>query len=176
MLVIRGAHLALAAVGLLCAAGSPALAGLVLDIDAEEVSVSPDVTIEYFGAALTDHQATKIGNPGAALDFAVLPDGVEVTGFHIDPDKTFFAVDQPVSFDGLLVTPRDVASIDGDVVSLALDGAALGVARGVGVDAVTLTSGGDLVVSFDTTLELAGQAINDEDLVVVTGGGSPAIV
>ncbi|MEO1368038.1 MAG: hypothetical protein AAFX50_12760 [Acidobacteriota bacterium] len=160
---------------LVAAAASPAFAGGAPDIDVEEISISPDVTIEYFGAALTDHQATKIGTPGAALDFAVLPDGVEVTGFHIDLDKTLFAVDQPVSFGGQLVTPRDVASSDGNVITLALDGAALGVARGVGVDAVTLSSAGDLVVSFDTALELGGLLVNDEDLVAV-GGGPPTVV
>ncbi|MEM1181977.1 MAG: hypothetical protein AAGM22_26760 [Acidobacteriota bacterium] len=166
-----------AAVGLVIvsvALAPPATAGsLGLDIDVEEVSVSPDITFEYFGAALTDRQATVIGDPAGRVEFATLPAGVELTGFHIEPDKTFFAVDQPVVVDGQLITPRDVAVTDG-TVSLAVDGAALGVGRGAAVDAVTLLDG-EIVVSYDTAVTLGGNPVFDEDLVQVTGG-APTVV
>jgi len=77
---------------------------------------------------------------------------------------------QPVSLSSGTADPRDVLLLDGASVSKLVDGQAAGIPEGVGLDAVFPDPAGDLVVSFDTPVELEGVAYAPSDLALWSAG------
>ena len=154
----------LAAAALLLSVCGAAQAG----IDPQEFAVSPDITITYFGEPLTDEGASQSLSPDKRLDFGALPQGVDVTGFHVEGEQIYFAVDQPVLLGGQVFTPRDVILTDGSDYELFYKGENEGIPRSVKIDAVALIEG-ELFLSYDTTFRL-DDLIADEDLVWASDG------
>lgn len=137
---------------------------------ADELAASPDVTVELSGTPVFDRAVAHDDGSIATQDFGGLPDGSDVGAYHVEPGGgVLFAVDVTVALPGgLVLTPRDVARLEGGVYTISFDGAAAGIPDGVRVDAVGRTSTGDLLLSFDTTVDVGG-VVDDEDLVSYDG-------
>ena len=66
--------------------------------------------------------------------------------------------------------PRDVARWNGVDYALELDGSTLGVPAGARIDAISIDGAtGDLLLSFDVSVDLSGLGVDDEDLVAFDG-------
>ncbi|MEM9593383.1 MAG: hypothetical protein AAGD06_03940 [Acidobacteriota bacterium] len=141
-----------------------------------EESDSFDTAQSILSGLLLDDQI-RYRNQAVSVPASALPNGADLVAYDSTTTDTFFSVDTTVDLGGLSAGPGDVVRIDpGGVVSLEIDGAALGLAAGAGIDA--LTSTGDpslpLAVSFDTTVELPAVGAttlvaDDEDLVKTNG-------
>ena len=70
---------------------------------------------------------------------------------------------------GVTANAGDVVRYDGVTYSVEFDASAEGVPEGVKVDAVTTAVGGNLVLSFNTSVALSGNTFDDEDLVEFDG-------
>ena len=136
------------------------------------VDVSPDVFITLSGAEIGDADVARDDLAGGAptlADLGVLPAGADVVAFHAKTsDVNLFVLDVSTRLGGVDVSGGDVVSyvVSAGTYSLAADLSALGIADGVRVDAVSLTPTGILLLSFDTTVDLGGGLVaDDEDLV-----------
>jgi hypothetical protein len=136
------------------------------------VEVSPDVTIDLPDGVLDDHgvridSCTTCPIPvDLGLDVAD-----DVDALHaLSPDETLFSLEATRSFGALVVEAEDVARLDaaGPTYTLEFDGSAAGVPAGADLDALAVV-GGDLVLSFDTTVTLGALTVDDEDLVLWDG-------
>jgi hypothetical protein len=138
------------------------------------VAVTPDITVELSGTVVTDHQvAIDDLMGGIALESfgGSLPAAVEVTAYRDDgASGVLFSVDTPVSLPGgVMAAPEDVVRMQGGLFTLAFDGSAHSVPSGVHVDAITREPGGNLILSFDTTVLVDAITVEDEDLVRFDG-------
>jgi hypothetical protein len=136
------------------------------------VVYSPDITVELSGTVAADEDVADddlLGTVGL-LDLGTLPGAVDVDGYETDADEHLFSLDTWATLPGPLdVVPADVVSFDGVTYALAFDSLTEGIPAGVNVDAVS-TSGSDLVLSFDVTVDLGGGlVVDDEDLVTFDG-------
>jgi hypothetical protein len=141
----------------------------------EPVSLSPDITVTLDGVDFADESVAKDDGLGTTLPVAVglLPESAAVTAFHpLANGDVLFSLDTTVELAGgspLTVYPGDVVRYTGSVYLLEFDSAAAGLPAGVSTDAVSQTSGGDLLLSFDTTVDLTTTIAADEDLVSWNG-------
>jgi hypothetical protein len=155
-----GAPLAIAMLALCLPAGS---AG------AQNVSVSPDVHVDLAGTVFADEAVAVDVGLGVVVPASLgsLPESAAVNAYDVlDGGEQLFALDTTVELPGpLVVEQRDVARWDGAAYTLEFDGSAAGVPDGAAVDGVTTTNG-LLLLSFDTTVSLAGGVVAaDEDVV-----------
>lgn len=143
----------------------------------ERISVSPDVSVDLSGGsgALTHDEDVAIddllGGGFLGLEpLGSLPAAADLSAFHVRTNgDALFSFDTTQSLpNGLVAEPGDVVRFDGVTWFLEFDASASGVPNGVRVDAVTEVAG-QLAVSFDTSVDLAGIYVDDEDL-VETGG------
>jgi hypothetical protein len=152
------------------AAGS---AGAATPIDS--VSASPDVGIVLSGALFHDEDVAIDDLLGgvAPENLGALPAAGAIDAYHLASDgNRFFSFDTTVELPGgVIAGPADVVSYDGVGYGVRFDGAAQGIPAGVAVDAFTFDSDVLFLVSFDTTVELAGSVFHDEDVARFTGGG-----
>lgn len=129
-----------------------------------------DVTVEI-GVEVIEANATFAVDIGglATSTPALPPHGARVDALHVDVDDArLLSFDVTVELDGTTILPGDVARLESDgSVALVFEAASTGVGD-VNVDAVSVVEG-DLVLSFDTTVELYGVVADDADLVRVTG-------
>ncbi len=139
----------------------------------ETLRYSADVTVELATYVLDDHGLAEDDLAGAVtvIDVGSIPAATDLDAWHLLADG-----DQLLSFDttvelpgSLAAGPADVVRFDGASYGIELAAADLGLLAGVNVDALTVIDGGDLLLSFDTGLELAGQSFDDADLVRVEG-------
>jgi hypothetical protein len=132
-------------------------------------SVSPDVTVELSGTTFADEDVAVDDLVGVVVPASLgsLPENAAVTAYHLlDDGDQLFAIDTAVELPGpLVVERRDVVRYDGASYTLEFDGSAWGVPDGAAVDAVSMTELGQLLLSFDTTVQLGGDVANDEDVV-----------
>jgi hypothetical protein len=136
----------------------------------EIVSVSPDITIDL-GAGIipTDEDVAVDNQLGVVVleNLGSIPDASDVVALALDVNG-----DRLIAFDtttalagGVIARAGDVIRYDGAAYSIEFDATAAGITGGVATDASSLTSGG-LLLSFDTTVDLAGGlVVADEDLV-----------
>ncbi|HTO53308.1 MAG TPA: hypothetical protein VMR50_07975 [Myxococcota bacterium] len=106
-------------------------------------------------------------DPGIAL-----PAGVRLHGFDRLPDGTvLFSIDVATPIAGLappgIAQPADVVHVGEAGPEIAFSGIAAGIPRGVNVDAVGREPNGDLLLSFDSAVQLGSLAVAREDLVRV---------
>jgi hypothetical protein len=133
------------------------------------VSVSPDVTVPLSGTVAADEDVALDDLLGgvALASLGGLPANAAVTAYHRLPGgDQLFAVDTALQLPGpLVVERRDVVRYDGASYTLQFDGSARGVPNGAAVDGVSVTALGQLLLSFDTTVQVGGVVAADEDVV-----------
>lgn len=110
---------------------------------------------------------------GEANGFAFLGtlDRADVDAFHADDDcgAALYSLDATADIAGTVMRPADVFR---EVGLKVLDAAAEGITDGVDIDAVTRDpSTCDLLVSFDTTVEVDGTVFGPAEVARVSGGG-----
>lgn len=150
-------------------------AGLVAaaNVASAELSFSSDVDATVNGTVVPQSMVAR--SQGASvtqiesLGGALLP-GTSIDGFHdAGSAGLFFSIDRAQLMPDIgFVEPSDVIAYDGSRYSLVFDGSLAGVGFGANIDAISLDVAGDLVLSFDTTLDL-GIVVADEDLVRFDG-------
>jgi len=128
-----------------------------------------DVPSTLGGADYTDDQLVRSDNAVYALT-AALPAGAQPAAIHRRSDGLWLlAPSHPVNLGGIEFEPRDVCSYDGATFVMFLDGSAVGVPDYARIDALFL-DGGDLVLSFDVPVSLAGVEYSRSDLVRLSAG------
>lgn len=142
--------------------GSPAFSDVT--------SLSPDVTVTLDASDIADESvAIDDGSDSTvAASLGSLPEGAAITGYHLLANgDQLFSLDITAALPGgLVVYPSDVVRYNGVGYSLEFDSATEGIPASIMVDAVSQTAAGDLLLSFDTTVDLGGAVIaSDEDLV-----------
>ncbi len=148
------------------------------------VSFSPDITASLgtvLPAVVTDEDVAVDDAAGSVVLFlppGTIPPPVAVEGFELLPTgESLLALDVTVALPGLPpgvpAEPRDVVSYDPvtTLFAFVFDGSAAGVPANARVDAVATDAGGDLLLSFDTSVTLPGVgAVDDEDVVIFVAG------
>ena len=148
----------------------------------DTLQVSPDITVDLSGTTVEDEDLGEDDLAGTVgiLFLGTIPSSTDLDGAHeLSDGNHLLSFDTTVVLAGgtLTVGPEDVVEFDVDTstFSLLFDGSAEGLPRGVNVDAVsvgttgTVTSDGDLLLSFDTTVTLNGVTFNDEDVALFDG-------
>jgi hypothetical protein len=98
-----------------------------------------------------------------------IPTTVNVTAYHLFANGSqLFSTDGAISLPGVAAGPEDVVGHDGSSYTLVFDGSAEGVSDGTSVDAVGIIDG-DLLLSFDSTLNIGIDTFYPEDLVRFDG-------
>jgi hypothetical protein len=138
------------------------------------VALSPDTTVALGGTTFADQEVLSDNQMGsvAGLPLGTLPDASDVNAYHLFTDgDQLFSLDTTVDLGGgLTVGPADVVRFDGTTDTLEFDASAEGIPDGAVVDAVTEHGSGDLMLSFDTSVDLGGGVTaGDEDLVRFDG-------
>lgn len=143
-------------------------------------SGSPFLTL--LGSSNTAHlldglfvnQNAVFSDDGVAIDqypLAGLTNAVDVDAFALShTGEALLSLNVSANLGGLHVRHSDVAAHDGVDWRIEFDARAAGVPDGVDVDALS-RSGGELILSFDTTVALDGVTFPDEDLVAFDGSG-----
>lgn len=134
---------------------------------------TPDVSIDASGVFVTPRDVVTDAGSGSLAPMAIpdLPLTTRISAFHPTASgELLYALATTVELPGpLLVERRDVVRDGAGGPSLELDGGAAGVPDGVGIDALSQTGAAELLVSFDTAVELSGVLIEDEDLALWNG-------
>ncbi|GEM_PF-4187563 len=128
-------------------------------LDVAGVLVTPrDVVMELSGAITTSLI------PG-------LPATARIVGVHEEGSATLFVSSRTVELPGAVFAERrDVSSLTGSTYALALDGSAAGVPPEVAIDGVSRNVSGHVLISIDTTADLAGvTGVDDADVVAWNG-------
>ena len=149
--------------------------------DLAETTSSPDVTITVDGGTLVVNDEDAViedGAPPALTDLGALPGATDLQAYHLrDSGDQLFVLDTTATVGIVTAEPRDVVVYDGSSYSIAFDGSAQGVPDGSRVDAVTENEDGDLILSFDTTVDLGGGVVaDDEDLVLFDSVGGASLL
>jgi len=133
---------------------------------------SPDVTLDMGGqlaggSSLITHLA---GGATGVSEFAALPRIVNLDAYHLlTSGDALFSVDSNVSVGGITIGPADVIRHNGGSYSVEFSTTSHGVPPGVNLDALTADAQGNLVMSFDTAIELGGIDARRSDLVLYDG-------
>ncbi len=130
----------------------------------EMTVLSADVSALIAGGVAEDEHLVIDDGSGVLNIFLFgFPDARDVDGYHQSAvGGHWFTFDSTTSAFGQVVEPGDVISA---TAGLRFDASALGLARGVDVDAVSEFAG-DMLLSFSTAVELTpGQVADDEDVV-----------
>lgn len=137
----------------------------------DSLSFSPDVTTLVKRAAVNDEDVLRddFGPLGSLVNLGTLPAAVDVDAYHALPGgAALFSVDVSVELPGISARAADIILYNTRNYSIEFSADVAGIPAGVNVDALTL-NGGDLIMSFDVTTELAGNIYQDEDLVRYDG-------
>ncbi len=129
--------------------------------------LSSDTTVVLGAVTLADEELAADDLAGGVLQVLVglLPASADLDAFHdLGSGAILFSLDVPALLGGTSFLPADIVRFDGVAFTKEIDAFSAGIPPGVNVDAVA-AGGGGLLVSFDTTVALAGTAIADEDLV-----------
>jgi hypothetical protein len=142
--------------------------------DAQDpVTFSSDVTVTLGGNTFEDQEVVTDDQLGTVTlaPLGALPEASDVSAYHLLPNgDQLYSLDTTAELGGgLIASPADVVRYDGVTDTLEFDASAEGIPDGVIVDAVSLHSSGDLVLSFDTTVDLGAGTADDEDAVRFNG-------
>lgn len=131
------------------------------------------MTIELSSTVFEDEEVVVDDLLGGVVPALLgnLPNNVDLTAYHLfDSGDQLFSLDTTVELAGpLTVEPGDVVRYDGLSYTLEFDASAEGVPNGVILDAVAIAGSGDLLLSFDTMVDLGGVTAEDEDVVGFDG-------
>jgi hypothetical protein len=170
--ILRQTAVVLWVVIIVCLALSPAILNAATPL--ASIEVSSDTTVTLTTQTLGDESVAKddLAATGtvALVSLGPLPASADVDAYQRLPGgDQLFSVDTTVDL-GFPATPADVVRWDGVAYSQDFDASAYGVPGNANVDAMTREwAQGDLLLSFDTTMELAGTLVEDEDLVRFDG-------
>lgn len=138
------------------------------------LDASPDVTLDLSGVVLDDGDlgADDLVGPVVPLDLGPVPIHADLDAAHdLGDGARLLSLDVTTDLPGIgAAGPADVARWDGAAYSLEFDAAAAGVPAGARVDAISRAENGDLILSFDVTVDLGGVVAADEDLVRYDAG------
>jgi hypothetical protein len=144
---------------------------------ARVIAISPDITIDLgSGIVAADQDAVTDDQLGLVVleNLGAIPLEADVIALGLEPNgDRLLAVDVTTELPGgVVVRPGDVVRTDGSGYTIAFDGEAAGLPRGVAVDAASRSAtGNDLLLSFDVAVDLGGGLVAaDEDVVVWDGG------
>jgi hypothetical protein len=146
--------------------------------DAQDpVTFSSDVTVTLGGNTFEDQEVVTDDQLGTVTlaPLGILPESSDVVAYHLLPNgDQLYSLDTTAELGGgLIASPADVVRYDGVTDTLEFDASAEGIPNGAIVDAVSIHSSGELMLSFDTTVDLGGGVIaQDEDLVRFDGGST----
>ena len=140
-------------------------------------SVSSDVTIVLGGVIVDDEDVAADNLAGIIIpvDLGDLPETASVNSYHLlENGDQLFSLDTTVTLTGpVTAEPGRRGALRRGLVHVEFDASANGVPNGVVTDAMSTTTAGDLLLSFDTTVELSAAsgtvAVDDEDLVSFNG-------
>jgi hypothetical protein len=157
---------------LLTVALMPMVSAALTPIDTADLS--PDVSVILDGQAITDEDVASDNLMSGTITKAllgVIPEASDLSAYHaLSGGEHLLAFDITVALaGGVIAHPGDVVRWDGVDYTLEFDASAESVPDGVRTDAVTMSAGGNLVLSFDTTVALDGSTYFDEDLVELDG-------
>jgi hypothetical protein len=147
----------------------------------DSLEVSAETTLSLGGTVLGRDEVGEDDLAGAVAftgTGVALPISANLTAFHrLAGGGSLFASDIAVALPGgLAARPSDVVRQSVGPPSLAFSGSGAGVPPGTQVDAL-IDVAGDLWLSFDTTVAIAGSVAQDEDLLrFPAGGGAPALM
>jgi len=139
------------------------------------VAGSPDITIALdSGTVVASDEDVAVDDTSSVglEDLGALPEASDVIalGGTANGDR-LIALDITSSLPGgVVASPGDVVLYDGASYSIVFDASAEGVPAGARTDAASIAPNG-LLLSFDTTVDLAGTIAADEDLVRWDGAG-----
>jgi len=158
----------LASIALLSPAGS-AMAATPIGI----IAGSPDVTVDLSGATASDENLPfdDLAGTIVVLGPPDIPATADLDAYHHAAGNDLFSLDTTVVLPGgLTVEPRDVVRWDSLDYTLDFDGSAEGVSGDARIDAISIDAAtGDLLLSFDVSVDLSGLDVADEDLVAFDG-------
>jgi hypothetical protein len=130
--------------------------------------ISTDITADLGGTIANDEDVVEDTGSGAPTKIALgaLPAASDVIGYSLAPGgDILFSLDVASSLaGGVDVTPRDVVRYDGSVYTIEFEGVDHDIPAGAKIDAIGWIEG-DLLLSFDVTVELGEITADDEDLV-----------
>ena len=141
---------------------------------AQTLEYSPDITVDLSGTTAADEDVVSDDLQGVVvpLSLGALPEAADVDGYQLlSRGDQLFSLASAAELPGPVpALPADVVRYDGLAYTLEFDALAEGIPDGVDVDAVGVNGSGDLVLSFDTTVDLGGGlVVADEDLVSFDG-------
>jgi hypothetical protein len=145
-----------------------------------ELVVTPDTALSLPGLAapVLDRDAARGPWAGSGTrwleDLGALPAGIGLAAFDYAADGArLFVLEGWAELPGIgPVGPADVVARKNGAYQVAFSGAARGIPAGVSIDALAVSSNGDLLLSFDATVALPGGIVaDDEDVVDADGGG-----
>ena len=135
--------------------------------------VSSDVTVELSATTFDDEDGAVDNLMGGVVptSLGALPSSADVAAYHLHSNgDQLFSLDTTVTLPGPLTAERgDVVRYDGGSYTLEFDASAEGVPNSAVTDAVGRDGSGDLLLSFDTTVDLGALTADDGDLVVFDG-------
>jgi hypothetical protein len=140
----------------------------------DSADLSPDSTVVLDGQTISDEDVASDDIVSATitpLGLGALPNASDVIAYHgLDNGDRLLAFDVTVALPGGVTAFKgDVVRYDGANYTIEFDASAEAVPAGVHVDAVSQNTAGNLILSFDTTVELTGSTFMDEDLVEFDG-------
>ena len=141
---------------------------------APPVAISPDVAVDLAGSAVLDEEVVADDGTGspALLPLGALPDPADVDAYHrFEAGDQLFSLETGTDLGGGVVgSGGDVVRFDGSVYVIEFAASAEGIPDGVKIDAATVHGSGNLMLSFDITVDLGrGVIAADEDLVRFDG-------
>jgi hypothetical protein len=152
-------------------AGLP-LVSLALD-------VSPDVTLALGGATFADEDVVaESGGSFYPVPLGSLPAEADVMGYEVVSAGVELSFDTTVDLSpgGITAEPRDVVLWDGASYSLVFDGSAEGLPAGTQIDAIGVGAASELLLSFDTTVDLPGATGLPDEAVVSFDGATFSVI
>src|SRR5262245_2615979 len=129
---------------------------------------APDITVMLNGKRISPQQIAIDDLAGTLniLDVGTFPEGTHIVAYHfLSNGDHLLAFDTSIDLGGVTARPGDVVRFNGASYSLFFDATASGVPESAMVDAIALGSQGELLLSFDITVQLGAVTAEDEDLV-----------
>lgn len=136
------------------------------------VDFSPDITLHLAGVVTADENIARDNFSSIVLlPVGAIPANADVTVYHrLANGDSLLGFDITVELPGAVIArPADIVRFDGGAFSIEFDGTAEGIPAGVRIDALSAGVGGNLLMSFDTTVEVSGVTVSDEDIVEFDG-------
>nr|MDJ0789187.1 thrombospondin type 3 repeat-containing protein [Myxococcota bacterium] len=134
-----------------------------------------DVASDLGGVLARPFDVVRASGGSASIAFdgaaAGLPSGARIDALTAFEDELFVSFDVPVQLGTLLAHDHDLVSLQPDgTASLIFDAEAVGLERGLDLDAAAVVGPGRLLLSFDGPGFVDGTAFSDEDLLEVVDG------